>query len=328
MSKLEVAMLGHAAYVVPNLEKSLWFWKDVVGLIETERTADAVYLRGFHEFEHHSLVLMQGKPDEEAYLHHVAFKAKQPEDVDAFAAHLRGIGVEVAEVPAGTEAGQGAAIRFFMPTSGHPIEIYYDMARPLSPKEVRSALKNQTARKGFGISPRRIDHINLWCGGFPPDETIDWMSDNLGFKVREFIQLPEFKLGAWMSVTPLVHDAAFMFDGNSQGARHHHIAYWLEEPTEILNAQEHFAEHGIKVDLGPGKHGISQAFYTYLRDPASGIRLEIFAGGYLIFDPAWEPIQWDAHELERGLFWYGDSLDPTAEPEHPFMPTIGVRAKE
>ncbi|WP_454015229.1 hypothetical protein [Aquamicrobium terrae] len=38
---------------------------------------------------------MQGKPDEEAYLHHVAFKAKQPEDVDAFAAHLRGIGVEV-----------------------------------------------------------------------------------------------------------------------------------------------------------------------------------------------------------------------------------------
>ncbi|CAM5617109.1 hypothetical protein ATER59S_05805 [Aquamicrobium terrae] len=93
-----------------------------------------------------------------------------------------------------------------------------------------------------------------------------------------------------MGVTPLVHDAAFMFDGHSQGARHHHIAYWLEEPTEILNAQEHFAEHGIKVDLGPGKHGISQAFYTYLRDPASGIRLEIFAGGYLIFDPA-EPIQ-------------------------------------
>ncbi|WP_298362119.1 VOC family protein [uncultured Bradyrhizobium sp.] len=328
MSKLEVAMFGHAAYVVPDLEKSLWFWKDVVGLIETERTADAVYLRAFQEFEHHSLVLIRGKQGEEAHLHHVAFKAKRPEDVDAFAAHLRGLGVAVEEVPAGTEAGQGAAIRFFVPTSGHPIEIYYNMARPLSPKEVRSALKSQTARKGIGISPRRIDHINLWCGGFPPDETIAWMCDNLGFKVREFIQLPEFKLGAWMSVTPLVHDAAFMFDGNSQGARHHHIAYWLEEPTEILNAQEHFAEHGIKVDLGPGKHGISQAFYTYLRDPASGIRLEIFAGGYLIFDPAWEPIKWDAQEIERGLFWYGDSMDPTKEPEHPFMPTIGVRGRE
>lgn len=322
MSNCEVAMLGHVAYEVPDLEKSLWFWKDVVGMIETDRREGEVYLRAAQEFEHHSLVLMQGK---EARLHHVAFKAKRPEDVGGFAEYLRGIGVDVEDIAAGTELGQGKAIRFFIPTSGHPLEIYYEMERPLSPKEVRSALKNRSSRLGRGVSPRRIDHINLWCGGFPPDDTIAWMIEHLGFKVREYIELPDFKLGAWMSVTPLVHDAAFMFDGNSEGPRHHHIAYWLDSPQEILDALNHFSEHGIKADLGPGMHGISHAFYTYVRDPASGVRLEIFSGGYLIFDPDWQPIKWDAEELKRGLFWYGDSLDPMLEPEHPFMPSIPVR---
>jgi catechol 2,3 dioxygenase len=323
MSQLTVAMLGHVALEVPDLERSLTFWHDVVGLEITDRREGEVYLRGWGEFEHHSLVLMQGAS---ARLHHVGWKAQSAAEVDAFAAYLRGQGVAVEEVPSETEMGQGRAIRFFVPTSGHPMEIYYDMARPQAPEEIRSKLKNQTAQaRRRGVSPRRIDHVNLWCGRTPPDATIDWMTEHLGFKVREYIQLPDLKLGAWMSVTPLVHDIAFMFDGGNDGARFHHVAYWLDTPQDILHALSTFAEAGIRPDLGPGMHGISQAFYSYIRDPSSGHLLEIFSGGYLIFDPAWEPIKWEPHELERGLFWFGDSMDPTTEPDHPFARTTGVR---
>ena len=324
MSKLEVAMLGHVALEVPDLEGSVKFWHEILGLDITDRRDGEVYLRGWGEFEHHSLILMQGT---EARLHHVAWKARCAEDVENFAQYLRGLGVAVEDVAAGTELGQGKSIRFFVPTSGHPMEIYWDMERPQSPEEIRSRLKNQrTQARIRGVSPRRIDHVNLWCGQTQPDETIAWLCDHLGFKVREYIQLPEFKLGAWLSVTPLVHDVAVMFDGGSTGPRLHHVGYWVDTPQDILHALSTFAEAGIRADLGPGVHGITQAFYSYIRDPASGHRLELFSGGYLIFDPAWEPVEWGADEVERGLFWYGDSLDPMTEPDHPFMVTTAARA--
>lgn len=68
--------------------------------------------------------------------------------------------------------------------------------------EIRSLLKSQSAQARLrGASPRHIDHVNLWCGQTQPDDTIAWMSEHLGFKVCEYIQLPDLKLGAWMSVT-------------------------------------------------------------------------------------------------------------------------------
>lgn len=326
MSKLEVAMLGHVALETPDLAGSLHFWHEVVGLEITDQREGEVYLRAWGEFEHHSLILIEGT---EGRLHHVGWKARTPEEVDAFAVYLREQGVEVEDVPAQTEMGQGKAIRFFVPTSGHPMEIYYDMERPQSPEEIRSKLKNQnTLARLRGVSPRRIDHVNLWCGQEAPDASIDWLCEHLGFKVREFVQLPDFKLGAWMSVTPLVHDVAVMFDGAHEGPRLHHVAYYLDTPQDILHALGTFAENDIQPDLGPGMHGVTQAFYSYIRDPASGHRLELFSGGYLIFDPAWEPIQWNADEIEKSLFWYGDSFDPSVEPDHPFNKTTPARTSK
>lgn len=41
-----IAKLGHVALVTPDMERSLWFWSEVVGLEEVQRTGDAAYLRG------------------------------------------------------------------------------------------------------------------------------------------------------------------------------------------------------------------------------------------------------------------------------------------
>ncbi len=323
MTRLEVAKLGHVALEVPDLEGSLRFWRDIVGLEEVERRAGEVYLRAWGEFEHHSLILMQS---DEARLHHVGWKARRPEDVEAFRDYLRAQGLAVEEVSPGEEAGQGYAIRFFVPTSGHPFEIYYKMDRPGAPEEKRSRLKNQVYRAfERGVSPRRIDHVNLWTGGQDPTPTHRWLEEHMGFKVREYIQLPDLRLGAWMSVTPLVHDIAVMFDGATQGPRFHHVAYYLDNWQDVLRGLTIFKEHGILPDLGPGQHGISQAFYSYIRDPASGHLLELFSGGYLIFDPDWEPLEWRPEELVDGLFWWGDRWDPQTQPNHPFARTTGVR---
>lgn len=67
-------------------------------------------------------------------------------------------------------------------------------------------------------------------------------------------------------------------------------------------------EQGIPF-IGPGKHGISQAIYLYVMDPGSGCRVELFTGGYLIFEPDWEPIEWTRDEqLTVGNTYWGDSV--------------------
>jgi catechol 2,3-dioxygenase len=305
-----IAKLGHVGIVTPDMEKSLWFWRDVIGLEEVERTGDTVYLRAWGEFEHHSLSLREGPTS----IDHIGWRAGAPEDVDAYAARLGELGVDVARVEAGEEAGQGAAIRFALPHGEHPFEIYYDVDKPLLPEERRSRLKNQTGRPGArGVSPRRIDHVNIWTADPAPPK--QWLEDELGFKTREYIQITDGPMaGAWMSVTSLSHDVGVMADPMQRTARLHHVAYYLDNWHEILQAMDLLAEEGITVDLGPGRHGISQAFFCYVKDPGSGHRLELYSGGYHVFDPDWEPIEWRETDLKEGLIWWGAEYQPGTNP--------------
>lgn len=302
MSRPEITKLGHISLVTPNLEKSLWFFKDVLGLEETEVKDGVHYLRAWGDFEHHTLSLTEGK---EARVDHIAWRTKRPEDVGGFATRLKNAGTEVRWIEGGVEAGQGQAIRFQLP-SQHTFEIYYHMEKPKAPEDLKSVLKNQTYKSWRkGISPRRIDHVNV-ATNMDPEPIHRWMMDNLGFKMREYVRVPNGPVVAgWMSVTPLVHDIAVMADRlNSGPNRFHHLAYWLDNAQDILRAADILKEHGIPF-VGPGKHGISQAFFLYVKDPGSGHRVELFSGGYLIFEPDWEPIEWTLDEWDVAMTYWG-----------------------
>ncbi|MGC2577169.1 MAG: VOC family protein, partial [Terrimicrobiaceae bacterium] len=51
----DVAQLAHVELLTPDLEGTLRFFKDLLGLEETERRAQSVYLHGYEEQYHHSL---------------------------------------------------------------------------------------------------------------------------------------------------------------------------------------------------------------------------------------------------------------------------------
>lgn len=310
MSKPEISKLGHFGLVSTDLEKSLWFFKEVIGLEETDVQDGVHYLRAWGDFEHHTLTIRAG---EESHLDHIAWRTKRREDVDLFAEQLQNSGMTIEWVEEGTEKGQGKAFRFKLP-SNHTFEIYFDMEKTLASPETRSVLKNQTHKSwNRGVSPRRIDHVNL-LSSLPANELSDFMQEHLGFNLREYVEAPDGSyVGAWLSVTPLVHDIAFSFDPNSPSTHEvHHIAYWLDNAQDLLRAADILKENGIYFK-GPGKHGISQAMYIYAIDPGSGVRLEIFTNGYLIFEPDWEPIRWTVEEMEIGFTYWGDQMDANTE---------------
>jgi hypothetical protein len=109
-----------------------------------------------------------------------------------------------------------------------------------------------------------------------------------------------------------VHDIAVMQDGTGQNGRLHHLAYWLDNRKDVLRAADILTDAGATIEAGPGKHGITQAFFIYLLEPG-GNRIELFSGGYQIFAPDWEPITWTKDEIEKSIIWWGS---PPLSPTH------------
>ena len=291
--------LSHVAIRTPDIERSLEFFRDVLGMDEVAHGDEGVHLRCFGELDHHSLLLVEGP----TAVDHIAFRTRGPGDVEAFAEQIAAAGVRVSAAP--TQLGHGEAIRFTAPHLDAPFELFWDIERPLASADRRSRLPTNATRFR-GAAPRRIDHINLSTA---PDDLVAaeaWVRDRLGFRRRECVQLNGGLTGSWLSVTQQVHDLAITLDHKGRRGRINHIAFTMDSFADIARMADVVAEHDVKVDVAPGRHGVTQGFFYYIRDPGSGHRIELFAHGYLIFDPDWEAVVWDEQSFARyGLRFFG-----------------------
>lgn len=309
MNSPEIAKIGHVALVTPDLAASHRFVHDLLGLDEVERRDGTIYYRAWGEFEHHSLSLREGPVG----VDHLAWRARRAEDVEAFAQRLSEAGLEVSRIEADEEAGQGPAIRF-LSAGGHPFEIYYEIAKPKAPPEVRSRLLSQPATSHRrGVSPRRIDHYNLATAVDNVAASQRFLEQQMGLKTREYVAPKQGALiAAWMSVTSNVHDAAIVADmaNPEERGRLHHIAYYLDTFDDVYRGADVLREDGLVLDAGPGIHGIGRAMFCYVKDPGSGHRFELYSGGYQIFEPDWEPLHWSEEEIVDGMVWTGERFLP------------------
>ena len=60
MAKLLLSHLAHVEFMTPKLEESTTFFKELLGMEESAREGNSVYLRGWGEYYHHSLILTDG----------------------------------------------------------------------------------------------------------------------------------------------------------------------------------------------------------------------------------------------------------------------------
>ncbi|MEJ8573656.1 3,4-dihydroxyphenylacetate 2,3-dioxygenase [Microbaculum marinum] len=281
-----VVRVSHVDFTVTDLEASRAFYVDCLGLIVTDEAADKVYLRAIEERNHHSLILRRA---EAPGVRAAGFKVASEDDLDraAFWFDSQGLRAEFVE-----RDHQGRTLRAIDPV-GMPIEFYFRM------ESVPSMLQKYSAYRGARI--QRIDHVNC----FTPDvqASHDFYRD-IGFRVTEYTETedPDPKLWAiWMHRKGNVHDLAFT---NGRGPRLHHIGMWTATPMDILHICDVLATSGYlkSMERGPGRHGISNAFFLYLRDP-DGHRLELFTSDYLTADPDHEPIRWTLRDPQRQTLW-------------------------
>jgi catechol 2,3-dioxygenase len=295
----DIAQLGHFEIFSPKLEESVWFFREVLGMEETDRRGQSVYLRAWGDYDHCTLKVTESN---RAGLGHVGWRAVSPQALErrVQALDARGCGKGWIE----GDIGHGRAYQFEDP-DGHLMEVYYESEKYQAPPELRAKLINQPQRyPARGASVKRIDHVNLMCSDVTPNRL--FIQETLGFHLRELLQ-PEvdgIEAGAWLSVTPLVHDIAYTRDFTGNRGRLHHIAYWLDNQEDVLRTADILSENDIFIEAGPAKHNITQAFYLYCYEPG-GNRVEIYAAGYLIFAPDWEPVTWRKSDRGRGVYWGG-----------------------
>jgi catechol 2,3-dioxygenase len=263
----QVAQCGAINLGTTNLEKSLHFFSDLLGMEIVHRDGDVAYLRGFQELTHHSLVLRQ---QDVSIVNSYSFRVKRPQDVEIFAAEFEKQEIETVEVPSGTEVGRGTAVRFLVPASGHPFELYYDIDKPVAADELRSKLpSNSSRRRGLGV--RRIDHFNVQTSRETINEAEQWVRNNLGFNRREYALHRDDTtvLASWMSVTPQVHDLAMVANSFGKTSQLHHVAFNLENLSDVLTAADVLRDYDVTFDLGPSARRCTFMFLTRARATVS-----------------------------------------------------------
>lgn len=319
----DIVRLVYVELSVTDLERAREFWVDLLGLHVSEESSSSIWLRGYSEAIHHNVILTEG---EVAACSSIGYRVRSEADLDLALAWFGARGCRTADLPAGTRIGAGRTVRVEDPL-GFTIDFVFEMDR------VERLLRRWDLYRGAEIA--RIDHVNLVV---PDAQAAHDQYAALGFGLAETIEGPDHLYAAWMFRKPTVHDVAFT---EGEGPRLHHIGFDVGERSNILDLADTIAAKNLTcIERGPGRHGVSAAFYLYVRDPDEH-RAEVYTTDYFTGDPDFEPLRWDVNDPRRRDFWGGQvvpsfytdaspvlDLDgdevKTAEPEHAGETVVGA----
>src|SRR5213595_2328567 len=294
---LDIAHLGHIELLTPKPDESLKFFVDVMGMTESGRKGDSVYLRGWDDYERYSLKLTASNT---SGLAHMALRARSPQALERRVAALKGSEFEIGWTDG--DMGQGPAFRCKDP-DGHIVELYYETEWYQPPPQLKPALKNQAQRyPARGVNVRRLDHLNLLAADVRALRL--FFEDVLGMRTTEMIVLDNGdEAGAWVTATNKSYDLAFTSDHYGARGRFHHLTYAVDSREDVLRGADIFLENGIYIETGPHKHAIQQTFFLYVYEPG-GNRVEVdSAGARLVLAPDWQPVVWTEAERKKGQAW-------------------------
>jgi catechol 2,3-dioxygenase len=289
----DIVRSTYAELVVTDLGEARHFWVDLLGFVVTYEDSESLYLRGYDELTHHNLILRAGPTAAAGAL---GFRVRSDGDLTRAEAFYGELGCRTERLPAGMVRGQGETVRVedplgflvdFVASSAHPerLQQRYDLRR--------------------GAEVARLDHFNICVPDVPA--AYEYYK-SLGFGLSETIEDEQTVYAAWMYRKQTVHDVAFT---GGAGPRLHHLGFFAHESHNVLRMCDILGSLSRQscIERGPGRHGVSNAFYVYLRDP-DGHRLEIYTSDYYTGDPDHPVLRWSVLDPRRRDFW-GNAVIPS-----------------
>lgn len=292
-----IIRLGRLELRVYDLEKSVDYYTNVIGLEVTARDENRVYLKAWDEYDHHSIILQKS---DSAGMDHMGFKVKDVYELEKLEHKIEQFGCTLTRVPKGSRIAEGEAVRFQIPT-GHMMELYTDMefvgvkTGSVNPDPWPEGLK--------GIAPHRLDHALLT--GDDLKTATRFFAEVLGFKQSERIISVDGEdlVGSFLSTTNKAHDLAFV---KGPDAKFHHAGFYVDNWYEVLKAADILSKNEIQIEVTPTRHGITRGQTVYFFDP-SGNRNEAFASGYMAYTD-FPTITWTEDKIGTGIFYHRREL--------------------
>jgi catechol 2,3-dioxygenase len=296
----DIAHLGAVELLTPKPEKSLWYFRDILGMEVVNSGANSVHLRAYGDYATATLKLTAAA---QAGVGCIAWRASSPAALERRAKAIEEAGLGIGWTNG--DFGRGRSYRFRDP-DGHIMEVYYEEQRYVAPDDQKSALKNLPQRyPGRGVGVRRVDHLALLAKDVAANRK--FATELLGFQLREQVRYDKgtTEIGSWLSPTAVHHQLAYVLDVKGAHGRLHHFSLWVDNREDVLRAADILMENGVFIEAGPSKHNNSQGFYLYTYEPG-GNRVEIYSSSYLVMAPDWEPVTWDEEERGTGVYWGGE----------------------
>lgn len=225
----------------PDLDASVKYATDVLGLEVAERTGKTVYFRS--DSRDHTLVYFEGDPRD----HTAAFEVDTARELDDALQTLEDAGVRAVRGTA-EEAEQRHARDFirFNDLSGNRIELVF--------------APHHSGRRFFGSRDAGItgfSHIGLRTLDGRRDEAF-WTT-LLGAKVSDRIGE-----AALLRIDDVHHKIA-LFPSKFPGVQH--INHQVESIDDVMRAYYILRERNIPIKFGPGRHPTSGAMFLYFEGP-------------------------------------------------------------
>jgi catechol 2,3-dioxygenase len=314
-----LSQLAHVEVLTPTPDESLRFYTDMLGLEESERDGQSVFLRGWGERFHHSLQLTEA---DQPGLGHIAWRAQGPEQLEAAAQRVEAAGV--GEGWGDGSPGQGATYRYRGP-GGHLHELLWEVERYTPPSGMESPFPNRPQR----FAARQIDHVTVATAN--PGADAEWYRDTLGHRFMEYTVIPDrpdWIVFAMTTVCERAHDMGLVWDPSPVRGRINHLAYWVDSREELLRAADLLLNRDVAIEFGPGKHGMGEQDYLYFREPG-GLRIELNSGGYRNYEPDFETVRFEPQQGSN-VFYKNNALVPSMFESFPpveFAPPQAEEAK-
>lgn len=265
--------IGYISLHSSDITRSVAHAQDILGLVETARSGNAVYMASSSK-RHHDLVYLDAP---QHGVGQIGLIATNPAALDTIRTRVRDAGYPlISQSPLHPGVADGFA---FAGPEGFMFEIY------LQPEIVDVRLS--------GYAPDHFGHVNL----HPVDA---------GAMLRFFRDILEFRVS-----DAIGEDFAYFLRCNSEhhgigiikgrGWMHHH-AWQLQSIAELGQIADRLHEHGERLLMGITRHGAGNNLAAYYVEPTGAV-VEIYTDMEHIYDDERPAVQWERENGDWATLW-------------------------
>ena len=255
MAGFRYSKLGYVAFNVTDLDRSIAFYTDTVGLDLTARENGVAFLRCSQE--HHDVVLYEAR---EPGVKRIGWELGSDADLDRAWNEFSELGLDTEEVGDNELAllGQGRSFRVREPHTRGLFEYYAAVQTTVRPFEKRI------------VDIESLGHILLGAPEFKP--TVEGLTRDFNFRLSDSFGEKIAFMRCFPN--PMHHSFGVCIMPEPQ---FHHLTFMVSHVDEIGRSYNRLRKAEVPIVYGPGRHPPSGSFFLYFLDP-DGMTLEYSHG--------------------------------------------------